>query len=111
VPREVTADIKATAVAATYQEFRLRARVAYLTGDSARALELFTQSAEHLASRGCEPEELRDRYAMGMLIGGGEGERIAQAAVDTLEHKYGLRDAQRNSRAFFPEFTGSLEHG
>jgi hypothetical protein len=111
VPREVFADIKATASAGTRQELRLRGRVAYLKGDSARALALFTECAEFLMSRSCEPEALRDRYATGMLIGGQEGERLAQAAIDTLEQKYGLRDARRNVRAFFPELAGSLAHG
>jgi eukaryotic-like serine/threonine-protein kinase len=111
VPSEVISDIKHAAASATHQELRLRGRVAYLNGDPARALELFKQSAEQLEDRGCEPEALRDRYAMGVLIGGQEGARMVQAAFDTLENKYGLRDPQRNARAFFPEFIGSVEHG
>jgi hypothetical protein len=109
--RQVLPDVKAMFTLVEGQGQRLLARVAYLKGDHAGALALLSRSVEDLTTRNLEPEALRSRYALGRLTGGEEGERMAQVALDTLEQKFGLPDARRNLRAYFPEFAGSVEHG
>jgi hypothetical protein len=111
VLREVQADIKAATIATIGQDSRLCARVAYLQGDHPRALSLFARSAEVFAGRGGEPEALRDRYAVGRLTGGDQGEQMAQAALDTLEQKFDCHDARRDLKVYIPELAGSIEHG
>jgi hypothetical protein len=96
-------DVKAVARAANNQNRRLLARIAYLQGDHTRALELLRVSVEAYTNVGWEPEALRDRYAIGRVTGGEQGEQMAREALATLEEKFGCHDAQRDARAYFPE--------
>jgi hypothetical protein len=106
--RELMKDVKVGAKLPSRLDLRLRARIAYLEEDRGRALALFTEAAELCASRGWGPEAACDRYAIGRLTGGEQGEQMAQAALDMLTHTFGCHDALRHMQSYYPEFAVSL---
>jgi eukaryotic-like serine/threonine-protein kinase len=103
---EIRKDLKMLTTVSGAQERQLAARVAYMQGDRTRALDLFARSAELCASRGWEPEILRNQYAIGRVTGGEQGEHMAEAALDALEQRFGCHDARRDVQAHFPELAG-----
>jgi eukaryotic-like serine/threonine-protein kinase len=104
---EVMKDLKALAAAATGQDIRLRARVAFLQGDRDRALALLAASAEAYLERGFQADVLRDRYAIGRMTGGAQGEQLAEQALAELE-AFGSPDPLFHMRVYFPELAGPV---
>jgi predicted Ser/Thr protein kinase len=81
------------------------ARLALLRGEPARASALMRQSAD--AYDGCDrPDEAtRERYALGIVVGGSEGEQVRAQAERTLVEK-GFADPARDLRTYYPELVG-----
>lgn len=81
---------------------RLRARCAYLDGDTNSAIDLLRQSASALAEAFYQDEPERDRFALGCLVGGSEGAQLCAAALEALR-ECGVVDPIEELRGFYPE--------
>jgi tetratricopeptide (TPR) repeat protein len=81
---------------------RTRARVAFLKGDRERAIELLRPSLERFEKTAMLQEIDHDRYTLGLLIGGAEGQQLIAAARKTLAD-CGICDPDANMRAYIPE--------
>jgi serine/threonine protein kinase len=81
---------------------RLRARLDYLAGDPAAALERLRRNAVTYEAAGFLDEFERERYAVGYLIGGEEGAQL-KAAADLGLRKLGVSEPLRDLRGYFPE--------
>jgi hypothetical protein len=82
---------------------RLRARLAYLRGDVAEAVELFRNSSEQHGAIGVLDEAARERYALGCVLGGEQGEELKAAALSVLS-TLGVVDPTADVRGYYPEF-------
>lgn len=89
---------------------RTRARVAFLKGDRARAIELMRPSLERFVKTPMLQEVSHDRYALGLLLGGAEGAQLVALARKGLTES-GLTDPDANMRAYVPELLGSNSSG
>jgi hypothetical protein len=85
---------------------RILARVALLRGERESAAELLQTSRREQVAVGAADDAERDRYALGLLIGGDEGTQLTTAASAALR-AMGLCDPERDIRTYFPE----LVHG
>ncbi|HTU59454.1 MAG TPA: hypothetical protein VMF89_13485, partial [Polyangiales bacterium] len=85
---------------------RLQARLAALSGDRARSQELLEVCHKAHAEIGAVDEAERDRYALGLLLGGAQGTKLIEQAIRALRHM-GVQDPEREIRAYYPE----LIHG
>jgi len=81
---------------------RLQARVAYLRGDRARAIELLRPGLDRLKQMSLVPEIAHDHYALGLLVGGDEGTQLVASARQLLS-ECGVSDPDANMRAYVPE--------
>ncbi|HKP61631.1 MAG TPA: protein kinase [Polyangiales bacterium] len=81
---------------------RIRARVALIRGDRALAKQLLLQSAQALEELGAADDAARERYALGFLTGGEDGEQRMAAAIAALSGM-GMREPESDLRAYFPE--------
>jgi hypothetical protein len=105
--REASKDAQALTAVATGNALRLRARLRYLEGDHSQALALFEQGKTVFARLGAEHDAQRQQYAIGRVIGGEQGERLAKAAQAALE-QCGCHDGQHDARTHFPELAGPV---
>jgi tetratricopeptide (TPR) repeat protein len=83
----------------------VRGRVAALRGDKEQAIPLLRQSAEAYAAADRPTERMRDRYALGVLIGGAEGEAIRSEAERKIRAS-GYENPTRVMQAYYPELLG-----
>ena len=83
----------------------LRARIAALRGDKAQAIQLSRQSSELFAGCDRPSESMRERYALGVLISGDEGEAMRSDAEQTLR-AMGYADPVRAMQVYYPELLG-----
>jgi hypothetical protein len=83
-------------------ELRLLARAAAIRGDRARATELFEQSRQAHVELGAADDVERDRYALGLLLGGVQGSQLINDAIAALSG-LGVREPTQEIRGFFPE--------
>lgn len=83
-------------------ELRVLARAAAIRGERARAAELFEQSKRAHVELGAADDVERDRYALGLLLGGEQGAQLRTQAVAALR-ALGVRDPELEARGFFPE--------
>jgi tetratricopeptide (TPR) repeat protein/predicted Ser/Thr protein kinase len=85
---------------------RTQARLAYIDHKPQVATELLRKSSAMYAAIGAVPDATRDRYALGFIVGGAEGEALRAAA-----HQVQLDNAFVNPlgelRAYFPELIGN----
>jgi hypothetical protein len=81
---------------------RTRARVAFLKGDREQAIQLLRPSLERFEKTPMLQEVDHDRYTLGLLIGGAQGEQLVAAARKTLAD-CGISDPDANMRAYVPE--------
>jgi hypothetical protein len=86
-------------------ELRLLARAAAIRGERTRAAELFEQSRLANVELGAADDVERDRYALGLLLGGDEGAQRITQAVAALR-SLGVREPALEIRGFFPELLG-----
>lgn len=84
------------------QILRVRARCAYLAGDSSSAIALLEKSAQALSEALYSDEPERDRFAMGCLLGGTQGALLCTAAVSALR-SCGIAEPLEELRGFYPE--------
>jgi ATP/maltotriose-dependent transcriptional regulator MalT len=87
------------------QQMHLRGRVALLRGDKTQAIALLQQSADAFAAAERPCDAMRERYALGILIGGAEGEAMRAGAEQQLRAS-GYTDPTRTTQAFYPELLG-----
>jgi hypothetical protein len=81
---------------------RILARLAFSSGKREEAALLLEQSGNALEAIGAADDAARDRYALGLLRGGFAGAQLtAIAALRSM----GIRDPERDIRAYFPELT------
>jgi hypothetical protein len=85
---------------------RVEARLAYLEGDHDRTLQRLRESADGHERSGPVDEATRDRFAMGMIIGGDEGAAL-RVANERLLRVRGVHEPARNMRGYFPELFGA----
>jgi len=82
-----------------------RARLAVLRGDKSLAIQLLTQSADLYTACDRACDALRERYALGVLIGGDRGEAMRADAEQQLRAR-GYDHPVRAMQVFFPELLG-----
>jgi hypothetical protein len=87
------------------QLLHVRARLAVLRGDKQQAVPLLRQGAEIFAAADRPCDAMRERYALGVLIGGTEGESIRSDAEKQLRAS-GYANPTRAVQAFYPELLG-----
>jgi hypothetical protein len=85
---------------------RAEARLAYLEGDQDTALERLRESADGYERSGSIDEATRDRFALGLLIGGDEGTAL-RTTHERLLRERGVHDPSSNMRGYFPELFGA----
>jgi hypothetical protein len=83
-------------------ELRVLARAAAIRGERTRATELFEQSRLAHVELGAADDVERDRYALGVLIGGEQGAQLTTQALAALR-ALGVRDPALEAHGFFPE--------
>jgi hypothetical protein len=83
-------------------KLRLLGRAALIRGERVRAAELLEQSRLAHAELGAADEAERDRYALGLLMGGDQGSQLTSQAIAALSG-LGVRDPTQEIRGFFPE--------
>jgi hypothetical protein len=109
-PREVREDLRAlvkhTSPKAGAAK-RIEARLAHLAGKSQQAADQLRVGIAAFEEAHMAPEALRDRYALGALLGGTEGAALQQAAEQGLR-ELGLIDPRADLRMQYPEFVGAL---
>jgi eukaryotic-like serine/threonine-protein kinase len=81
---------------------RLRARLAYLDGDSVLAAQLFQQSMQLHQEVGALDDAARERYALGCVTSGAEGDAHKQSALSLLAG-CGIVNPESDLRAYYPE--------
>jgi hypothetical protein len=84
---------------------RLNARICVLRGDRTRAIPLLRQSAEGYDACDMPDDATRDRYALGIVIGGAEGDSLREAASKRLADNAYV-DPEREMRSYYPELVG-----
>jgi serine/threonine protein kinase len=84
---------------------RVRARLAFLDGDLALAVEELRQCAAGHAEIGFVFEAARDRFALGRVLGGDEG-RSLQNEAEQRFRVGGMADPHGNVDGYFPEIVG-----
>lgn len=82
--------------------YHLRARCAYVDGDSTQAIELLAQSRKAMEEMSCADQPERDRWAMGCILGGDEGNQMQERALAALA-AIGVRDPLVELRSYYPE--------
>jgi len=85
---------------------RLQARIAALRGERERSQELLELSGRAHSEIGAADEAERDRYALGLSIGGPQGQALIESAIAALRGM-GVQDPEREIMAYYPE----LAHG
>jgi hypothetical protein len=81
---------------------RILARVALLRGERKSAAELLQSSLREQLEIGAADDAERDRYALGLLMGGAEGAQLIAAASAALR-AMGVSDPERDFSTYFPE--------
>jgi ATP/maltotriose-dependent transcriptional regulator MalT len=81
---------------------RVRARCAYLNGDTPRAIELLRHSAKMYKDAMYLDEAERDHLALAYLIGGAEKPGLCAAAIAALRER-GVCDPVEELRGYYPE--------
>lgn len=81
---------------------RLRARLAYLRGDSTQAARLLRDNCQVLTDMGFLDDAERDRHALGCVIGGEEGAQLRAAACASTRAN-GVANPLALMRAAYPE--------
>jgi hypothetical protein len=81
---------------------RLLARLAYLRGNSVKAVERFRESIEEHTKLAAMDEVAREQYALGCLLGGDEGAQIKSRALEALL-VLGVSEPEADLRAYYPE--------
>lgn len=81
---------------------RTRARVASLRGDRRQAIAMMRQSLARFERTSMLQEIGHDRYSLGLLLGGAEGEELVRSAQQDLLG-CGISDPAGNMRAYIPE--------
>jgi hypothetical protein len=85
---------------------RVEARLAYLEGDQDTALQRLRESADGNERAGSIDEATRDRFALGLIIGGDEGTAL-RTTHERLLRERGVHDPSSNMRGYFPELFGA----
>jgi tetratricopeptide (TPR) repeat protein len=81
------------------------ARLALLRRDTTRAAELLRQSAAAYDACDRPDEAMRERFALGVLLGGSEGEALRAQAERRLTES-GYADPAGEMRVYYPELIG-----
>jgi hypothetical protein len=81
---------------------RLRARIACIRGDRARGIQLLQESITQHEHMGAVDEVARERYALGCLLGGSEGEAQQKSARAALAG-CGVVNPEADIRGYYPE--------
>jgi hypothetical protein len=81
---------------------RVRARIACIRRDHARAVERLQESIALHQQSGAADEVARDRYALGCLLGGREGAAQQQHALALLS-SCGVANPEADIRGYYPE--------
>jgi hypothetical protein len=81
---------------------RTRARLANLRGDSSEAIALFRKSLDEAYAGGHMDVGVYDRYALGVLVGGAEGEALRATAEAELRAQLPIDPAEA-MRSHYPE--------
>ncbi|HTU58262.1 MAG TPA: hypothetical protein VMF89_07505 [Polyangiales bacterium] len=84
---------------------RLRARVAAMSGDRQRAIELLEATRQAHAEIGAVDDAERDRYALGLIT---EAEQLMAAAANALRNM-GVSSPEREIDAYYPELTKAFK--
>jgi hypothetical protein len=109
-PREVREDLRAmvknTSPSGGATQ-RIEARLAYLAGKPQQAAGLLRVGIAAYEAMHMAPDVLRDRYALGALLGGTEGAALQQAAEQGLR-ELGLVNPRADIGMQYPEFIGAV---
>ena len=84
---------------------RASARLAYLEGDLQRAEQLYRQTSTTTDRVNGIGDATRDRYALGLVVGGQQGRELCASALSTLR-ELGIVNPIGAIHAVFPEFIG-----
>jgi hypothetical protein len=82
-----------------------QARLALLRKDTGRATALLRQSAADYDASDRPDEAARERYALGIVIGGHEGDTLRAQAARKLSDS-GYADPGREMQTYYPELIG-----
>jgi len=109
-PREIREDLRAMVKNASPRAGaaqRIEARLAYLAGKPQQAAGLLRVGIAAYEQMHMEPDALRDRYALGALVGGTEGAALRRAAEQRLR-ELGLVDPRADIAMQYPEFVEAV---
>jgi hypothetical protein len=81
---------------------RTHARLATLRGDREGAIALLRASLEKFQQTPMKQEVMHDRYTLGLLLGGEEGQQLIASARQGMS-ACGIQDPDANMRAYVPE--------
>jgi hypothetical protein len=81
---------------------RIEGRLALLHGDKQAAMRCFSASSLGFDEHGARDQAARDRYALGVLTGGEQGQLSARSALAFLS-ELGVVDPLGDLRGYFPE--------
>lgn len=84
---------------------RVKARLEFLAGRRAAAIEYLKTTIEVLDRAGATSEVVRDRYALGFLLGGAEGAAL-RAESDRRMREMGTIDPLADLHTYYPELMG-----
>jgi len=83
---------------------RIEGRTALLHGDQAAALRWFSASSAGFDAYGARDQAARDRYVLGVLTGGDQGQKLSQEALALLE-ELGVVSPLQHVQRYFPELS------
>ncbi|HTU56989.1 MAG TPA: hypothetical protein VMF89_01125, partial [Polyangiales bacterium] len=89
---------------------RYDARIAVIRGEHARACELFREHIAACEEQGYADEVERGRWALGQLIGGEEGQKLRDAAIQALSD-LGYAQPLADMPTHYPELFTSRASG
>jgi eukaryotic-like serine/threonine-protein kinase len=81
---------------------RTKARLEFIAGRKSTAIELLRRAVDMLEKTGALADLARDRYALGVMIGGAEGAKLRMEAEQTLRGM-GMTDPLAELSANYPE--------
>lgn len=81
---------------------RMRARIAYLSGDRQGAVVLLRESEQQHTEIGALDDAARERWAMGRVLNNVLGGRLQATALDMLR-QLGIKDPLGDLRGYYPE--------
>jgi hypothetical protein len=112
--REIAPDLrslqKSSAAAAPALAARMRARLALIAGDRVTPRKLLELSSNGFEKDSVVDEAARDRFALGVVIGGDAGAQMQAAALLALR-AHGYVDPRKDLQAYYPELLTPMSSG